>query len=403
MSSLRGPAPAEVAIAGAFDFNPFGGYANNMAPAFAVGAARFGAQAGVPGAAAFELHSQALDLNTGVVRTAGTQRLTGAPAGADEVAVTHDLMAFKHMPHCALAMYRLTPAADVAELNMFQERAARDSTDDERFACTTVYQPPVSLPVMTGDAAVRGTSRRVACASVALAERALSAEHLGFNALRDSARAFDGYRLRNQRAGVTYRLALLSAHASTADFLDPQRDVARLLVHAVCSQLAAAAEPHAAAVRVCADQVAAWARAWSASADRTLKLGASAEDMAALLEVKRALRFAQLQLFCSVRDAGGAGLDMDPSYMRPPGPDQGDAGFWSRELWTIPALLYTKPRAARDLLERKHAALAAAREQAAATGHDGARFPFADHRLTPYWDVAGAYYVFNSALVAICA
>lgn len=395
---------SDVTLGGSFDFNSYGGYTNNLISGFDTSALSLFDHSLGPAPASFTLSNQVLDMQTGVVQNAG--RLVHAPTSS-VLDVEQDIMALRQMPYCTLNMYRLTSASNLPEMRVFHEMAAGAGMDGVGYESVTVYHPglDVSIPVFQAEASVRGSSHTVAAATVYLFDHASlsNVEHSGFNTFRNLDRAFDSHLYKNLAAGASYSWATLTAQATSADFPRPERELPRLLMQTLGSLSASSANPYDVAVRLRADHVSAWAKTWQTSATLTPKAGLTVQDQREFYRVKRALRFAQFQLFASVRDHGAA--ELNPLHLS--SVDVDGNIFWNRELWIIPALIYFRPKTVRAMLESRFESLRSAKTLAAAQGHEGARFPYVGDVVTyaaaPYWDVASASYVFNSALVAVAA
>ncbi len=393
-----------VYLGGSFDFNSYGGYTNNLIEGFDASCLSLFDHSLGASPASFALAEQTLDMRAGLVRSSG--RLVHA-ATSSAFGFRQDVMALRQMPYCLLTMYRITPENDIPEMRVFHEMEAGAGMDSAKYESVTVYHPSTgtSVPVFQGEAQVRNSSHAVSAATIYLIDRASLAdtEHSGFNTFRNANRAFDSHVFRNLRAGVTYSWATLTAQATTSDFPRPAKELPRLLMQTVGSLSAGSDNHYDVAVRLRADHVSRWAASWRTSATLTPKIGLSAQDAKEFYRVKRALLFAQFQLFSCVRDHGTA--ELNPLHMT--SLDADGNLFWNRELWIVPAMIYFQPKAVRAMLENRFDSLRAARTLAASQGHEGARFPYVGDAITydaaPYWDVPSASYVFNTALVAVSA
>nr|WRJ69999.1 glycosyl hydrolase family 65 protein [Oceanusvirus sp.] len=392
----------DVHLAGNFDFNSYGGYTNNLVGGFDAYTIGLFDHTLSPSTASFSLSNQTLDMQTGIVTNVG--RFIH-PDGIFDV--QQDIIALRQMPYCTLSMYRLTSASNIPSARLFHEMSNGQGLDAVEYDSTTVYHSSLSLslPVFQAKADVRDSSTKMAAASVYMFDTAsnMDVEHLGFNSFRNIDRAFNGYVINNIDAGVTYRFAVLTAQATTSDFPRPAQDAVRIVMQVIGSQAASSANLYDAAVRLRASHVSSWAEAWSTSVTLSPKPSLTVTDTENFAKVKRALRFAQFQLFSSVREHGGA--ELNPLHLT--SIDTDGNIFWNRELWVVPALLYTKPRVVRAMLENRYESLRAAKTLAGAQGFDGARYPYvsdvAAFSASPYWDVAAASYVFNTALVGAAA
>lgn len=396
----------DVMMAGEFDFNSYGGYTNNIVRAFDPCTVSLFDHSLSPEAGSFTLEEQVLDMHAGVVRSSGS-----IAHHSGTFKVQHDVMALKQMPYCILNMYTLTPSASsAAPIKLFHEMSRGSGKDNVEFDSVTVYSPGTesSVSIFKADADISGSSHTLSCGTVYLFDSASmpGVRHVGYNTFRDLDMAFDAHSIapNGVSAGTAYRWATLTAQASSADFARPSQEIPRLLAQVVGSYSRGSTNLYDVAIALRADHVSAWSKAWLTSATLTPKLGLTTADSKDFYTVKRAIRYAQFQLFSSVRDFGTgelnplqiSSLDVDGNM------------FWNRELWIVPALIYLKPRAVRSLLENRFEALRAAKNIASAQGYEGARYPYVGDVVTygvaaPYWDVASAGYVFNSALVAVAA
>jgi hypothetical protein len=391
----------DVMMAGEFDFNSYGGYTNNIVRAFDPCTVSLVDHSLSPDAGRFTLEKQVLDMHAGLVRNSGV-----VTHHSGSFRLQHDVMALKQMPYCILNVYALTPVSAVAApFKLFHEMSRGSGKDNVRFDSVTMYSPgsDTTVSIFKADGDISGSSHTLSCGTVYLFDSASMAgvQHVGYNTFRDLDVAFDSHRIPSAAAGATIRWATLTAQASSADFARPSQEIPRLLAQVVGSYGRASTNLYDVAVKLRADHVSAWNSAWLHSATLVPKLGLTPADAKNFYAVKRAIRYAQFQLFSSVRDFGTgelnplqiSSLDVDGNM------------FWNRELWIVPALIFLKPRAVRSLLENRFEALRAAKNIASAQGYEGARFPYVGDVVSygvaaPYWDVASAGYVFNSALIA---
>jgi hypothetical protein len=392
----------DVHLSGSFDFNGYGGYTNNLLEAFDAYSIALFDHSLSPHTASFSLSNQTLDLQTGIVTSVG--RFSHPDAVVD---VEQDVMPLRHMPFCTLHMYRLTPSADADSLRLFHETGNGIGLDAVEYDATTVFHPALSLTLQAfqAKAKVKDSAHRIGSASVYMFDSVTRADHVGFNSFRNKDRAFNAFDLKGLVAGRTYRFAVLTVQATTSDFPFPDRETMRIATHIVGSHAASSSssDTHAAAVRLRQKHVSVWATAWATAVAVAPRQNITVPDNARFLQVRRALRFAQFSLFSAVRDNGAA--ELNPLHLT--SIDADGNLFWNRELWIVPAFLYSQPRAVRAMLENRYESLRAANTLANAHGSSGAKFPYvhdaASFSAAPYWDVASANYVFNSALVAAAA
>ena len=110
------------------------------------------------------------------------------------------------------------------------------------------------------------------------------------------------------------------------------------------------------------DHRAAWARRWN---DADVVIDGDPES-------ELAARFAVFHLLCAAADTGESAVPARGLT----GNTYGGHVFWDADVFVLPALVALRPAAARSMLEYRIRRLPAARDQAAAEGRVGARFPW---------------------------
>lgn len=381
-------------VAGRMDYHPFGGTSNGTAPGFATGGAWVSEPRGAA-ASPFAADAQSLDMRAGIARTTGKVAHASGPMDAE-----NEAMVLRHMPMCVLNFYRLTPSgAGVTEAELCHEVLSAPGIDSPAYGSITVMDPASGRPVkvLRAEGVVRGTTHHVAAAMVYLFAEpppGASVEHVGYNSTVGGDRAVDTHVVRSLAGGATLSWATLSAHATSSDFPRPLEEITRMLLHAASSAVPGA-WPHSVALGLRAGHVSAWGGAWRHSLSLAPKAGLTSADEQAFLSALRALRVAQFRLYSAAVDGGGG---LGPDLGSSPGADP----VGSRELWLAPALLYTRPRAVRAMLEEWFDSLRAARALAAVHGRRGAMYRTLFSRA-PYWDVGSGACLYSSALVATAA
>ncbi|AUF82411.1 glycosyl hydrolase family 65 protein [Tetraselmis virus 1] len=391
----------DIYLSGSFDFNSYGGYTNNLVEAFDPYTISLYDASVSENAASFALSNQVLNMQNAVVTNSG--RFIHENGIYD---VEQDIMSLRNMPFCILSMYRLTPSSNVDSVMFFHEVSNSENLDNVEYDATTVYQPSLSLSMqmLQSEAGIKGSTHRVASSSVYLFDTDnIDVNYVGFNSFRNYQRGFNAFSFSNLVAGETYNFAILTAQASTSDFPYPKRESTRLVTQVIGSQITTYSRNlYNAATRLRANHVSAWNDAWFTSVTLTPKDNISVDDNEEFNKIKRALRYSQFQLFSSVQQYSGS--DLNPLTLT--SVDVDGNIFWNRELWVVPALLYTKPKSVRAMIENRYNSLRDAKNLAGAQGYEGARYPYAadinTYIAAPYWDVASASYVFNSALVSTC-
>ncbi|MBV8912137.1 MAG: glycoside hydrolase family 65 protein [Acetobacteraceae bacterium] len=116
------------------------------------------------------------------------------------------------------------------------------------------------------------------------------------------------------------------------------------------------------------------------------------------VEIQQAVRFNLFHMLQASARAEGAGV-----------PAKGLTGqayeghsFWDTEIYLLPFLIYTCPRAARDLLAFRHQMLPQARARARELGHRGAMFPWRTingEEASAYYEAGTAQYHINADIM----
>lgn len=114
-------------------------------------------------------------------------------------------------------------------------------------------------------------------------------------------------------------------------------------------------------------------------------------------ELQQAIRFALFH----VLQAGARGEARAIAAKGLTGPGYDGHAFWDTEMFVLPVLTYTAPRAAADALRWRHATLDLARERARQLGLRGATFPWRTIRgeeCSGYWPAGTAAFHVNAAV-----
>jgi alpha,alpha-trehalose phosphorylase len=112
-------------------------------------------------------------------------------------------------------------------------------------------------------------------------------------------------------------------------------------------------------------------------------------------EIQQAVRFA---LFHTLQ-AGARAEDRPIPAKGLTGPGYDGHAFWDTEIFVLPALIHTRPRAARDALRWRHQTMDAAMQRARSLGLEGAAFPWrtiAGEECSGYWPAGTAAFHINA-------
>ena len=112
-------------------------------------------------------------------------------------------------------------------------------------------------------------------------------------------------------------------------------------------------------------------------------------------ELQQAIRFALFHIL----QAGARGEARAIAAKGLTGPGYDGHAFWDTEMFVLPVLTYTAPRAAADALRWRHATLGLARERARQLGLKGAAFPWRTIRgeeCSGYWPAGTAAFHINA-------
>ena len=433
-------------LAGDFQFSPFGGYTNNVVEAFDACGFAFVAPSCDLDTAPVAVRRVTLNMRSCVVRAEA--EVTGVPAASG--GVTAEYIPLRDAPFCFTTSLRFADSnaaallaaggvvgggSNAAAALLFHEMRAPAAGGlvSPAFDSTVVFQSPSGGPgkptwtaatsnqaagtfngktvvLFTGSARVLNDTATVACACAYLFDDGVTARHMGHNHYRALDRAYNAFLIERtvHAAAAGAGVTAVCAQASSHDFDRPLDEAMRIVLTAVTQRgyapvasvvgLTGAANPLTRRMRDRHAQ--AWEELWSRGV--TVESRSSTLDgIQAVESIRRSLRLAAFNLYGSVRDTPG--VDVDPAAAE--GVDYDGTMLWNREMWVLPALLYLRPAAARDMLLRRHAELGKARSLATSQGRRGAAFPYSPEiaglNRAPYWDVGSCKYIFNSALVAV--
>lgn len=364
----------------------------------------------------YSLVSQSLNMYSAIFTCA--QLLTSIPTG-NVCAIEYDLYTPQQLPFCTMQTFRITPVQSMSELVWFHEVYAKENMTDVEYNNNVILNDNISSTGGSGISVLSGRGRQrtnmrgsattqsqsyndydsVCTACSYMIEMAPDQyDNLGFNVYRsDLNRCYNKFRLKNLVAGTTYRIHIVSAHLTSADFEAPHEEAKRIVLNIINK----GADAAAVAARVRTDHTYAWTRQWGTEISVTPKTGISPAETTKLKSLKRTLRYAHYNMYSSVRE--NINVEVNPLNLSVI--DVDGSLLYDGDLWTIPLLIMIKPDVARALLEYRYKLIDTARQLAAGFGYKGAKYPYLNdsvgYKNALYWDVQGPLAVFNTALISI--
>lgn len=403
------------ALLGAAPVFARGTYVNNVLPAFNPFGVRLFRNDDDPAAPVPELVQQSLTMNTGIL--SGTYNVIGASA-FENVGVSVDVMALRHLPFCSLMTLKVRPRMDVSYVDLYVEMAAPQELREVQFNSATMHNPLVDTAgvyMLTGVAkAGAAADTTMACALTAVPDVGYQLINMGFNVYRrDSGRCFNKFRLVGAPGAVTLAngvdvaVHLLAANMSSQDFDEPLDEAKRVLLTVISRDLGSVAVPadpaakYVAAIQRARDaHVSAWNKMWATTLNVCPRADATPSELADTALLRRYVRYTLYNLYSCVRDAG-----YDPDQV--PLLDLNGQFVYEADLWLTPLLIFVRSEVARAVIEYRHTTLAQAQQLAAAFGFKGAKYPASadvvGYKAGMYWDARASLSLYNSALVSVHA
>jgi trehalose/maltose hydrolase-like predicted phosphorylase len=383
-----------------FDFNEAGSYRNNVIEGFNPTHVRFfDNRSSQYTNESVALSNVQLHMDTGIATSSYTISNTSSLAA---VAVSVELYAVRHLPYCTVQTFTVTPAANIASLDIFHEVSCGLNIGSPEYNNSVVFNEAAStskgLYTISGKGTIEGTNKSAAFCSCYVFEDEVKMKAVGFNVYAlDRRRCYQKLAFTSLIQNTNYKFHVITAQMTEYDFSLPQDETRRILVN-IINDLNTPTVP---LTRLRTAHVNAWVEAWKHNLVIEPKLGITNPESAALLQLKKVIRYNLYNIWSSVRD--GAGIEINPSTFSLI--DTNGGLFWDGDLFFLPILTIFRPVTAKAFLEARYKNLERARRLAAGYGYDGTKFPYANEVVgygnSPYWDFNGPLHIFNTALISV--
>jgi protein-glucosylgalactosylhydroxylysine glucosidase len=269
----------------------------------------------------------------------------------DKVAVTHRVMALRHLPFSALSIIEIRAKQDVR--NYYAE----------------IDRPHVLIPLLTSVGKSPTGKYTVAASTSFIFEEKHGSEpdliHEDWDYNMHLAKFH-----KKLKAGETYRFSVVGSVISSAHVADAHNEAERLTIYAALERTERLLKRHRGE----------WEKLWSS--DITIEGD---------VEATRDVHFAMYHLYSFARE--GTALSLSPMGLS--GLGYNGHVFWDTELWMYPPLLVLKPEMAKSLLEFRYQLLDEAMQNAFSHGYRGAMYPWEStttgQEETPVWALTGPF------------
>lgn len=286
----------------------------------------------------------------------------------DKLAVSHSVMALRHLPYCALTIVELKAKKDVTVTPMSVIEAP-EMLQDVRNYYAEIDRPHVLIPLLTSVGKSPSGKYTVAASTSFVFEEPHGSEpdliHEDWDYNMHLAKFH-----KKLKAGETYRFAVVGTLISSAHTVDAHNEAERLTIYAALERTERLLKRHKSE----------WSKLWESNV--TIE-----GDVAATRDVRSAL----YHLYAFARE--GTALSLSPMGLS--GLGYNGHVFWDTELWMYPPLLVLHPEIARSLLEFRYQLLDEAKQNAFSHGYQGAMYPWEStltgQEETPVWALTGPF------------
>ena len=286
----------------------------------------------------------------------------------DKIAVTHTLMALRHLPYTALTIIEIKAKKDVT-ITPKSVIEAPDHLTDVHNLYSEIERPHVTIPLLTSVGKSPSGKLTVAVSNSFIFSEPHGQEpkliHEDWDYNRHLAKFY-----KHLKAGETHQFAVVSSATCSSEYNDPMNEAERLTIFAKLEGTQRLLNRHKEA----------WDELWRS--DVVIEGDA---------QVQKDVRFALYHLYSFAR----AGTAFSLSPMGLSGLGYNGHVFWDTELWMYPPLLVMQPSIAKSLLEYRYQRLEAAKKNAFSHGFKGAMFPWESSAEgtedTPVWALTGPF------------
>lgn len=292
---------------------------------------------------------------------------TGFTVG-DKLAVSHTIMALRHLPYTAMAIIELKALKDVTVVPMSVIEAPNHLID-VRNIYSEIDRPHVKIPLMTSYGKSPSGKHVVAASNSIIFHEKHGEEPQLIHEDWDYNMHLMKF-TKTMKAGETYTFSVVASATSTAHYQDALNEAERLTIFARLEGTERLLKRHEAE----------WEKLWSSD----IIIDGDPE-------VQKDTRFALYHLYSFARE--GTAYSLSPMGLS--GLGYNGHVFWDTELWMYPPLLVLHPEIAKSLLEYRFERLDAARQNAFSHGYKGAMFPWESSdegsEDTPVWALTGPF------------
>ncbi len=286
----------------------------------------------------------------------------------DKVAVSHTLMALRHLPYTALTIVEIKAKKDVS-ITPMSVIEAPDHLNDVRNYFSEIDRPHVVIPLLTSVGKSPSGKLTVAVSNSFIFDEPHGQEPRLIHEDWDYNMHLAKF-TKQLKTGETYRFAVVSSATCSSQYNDPMNEAERLTIFAKLEGTKRLLDRH----------VAAWNDLWKSD----LVIDGD-------WQTQRDVRFALYHLYSFARE--GSAYSLSPMGLS--GLGYNGHVFWDTELWMYPPLLVMHPEIAKSLLEYRFQRLEAAKKNAFAHGYKGAMFPWESSAEgtedTPVWALTGPF------------
>nr|QOI90399.1 hypothetical protein HWQ62_00262 [Pyramimonas orientalis virus] len=366
-----------------YEFNSLGRYNNNIANAFTFTNVKFFSM----DYDTISITDMKQSLNMYTATFSMTYTIQYAISGV-VLNLTHEWMALQQYPYCFLQTFSIeNGSVNDIDLDMYHILSCGDNLSNVEYYNNTVD----GLKTFSGKGFDKEKGITMATNSAYLFEDVeMRVQGLG---IVNESTSYNKLSV-NVVANGTTKFNIVSGVMSSSDFVDPPRELLRILQNIKNKQL-----------KVEHNQQ--WINIWK-TADIVLsqKTNIEADELDLANEemevFQKHLKYSLFNVFSIVRDD----VNVDVNTLNLSAVDLTGEIFWNAEMFLIPVLLLLRPKCAGVLLDFRYKQLQNARNLALAYGHKGSQYPYKEdvvHYNDMYWTSGTPVYAFNTGLIAISA
>ncbi|MFN0175683.1 MAG: glycoside hydrolase family 65 protein, partial [Saprospiraceae bacterium] len=301
----------------------------------------------------------------------------------DKLAVSHSIVALRHLPFSTLTIVEFTAKKDVT-IYPASVIEAPDILQDVRNSYAEIDRPQVLhsaptkeqlalphlfIPLLTSVGKSPSGKYTVAASNSIVFEEPLGQRPQIFHEDWDYNRHLMKF-IKHLKAGETYRFAVVGSIITSAHVADAHNEAERLTVFAALEGTKRLIKRHNEA----------WDKLWES--DITIE-----GDVDATRDVHSAM----YHLYSFGRE--GTALSLSPMGLS--GLGYNGHVFWDTELWMYPPMLLLHPEIAKSFLEFRYQLLDEAKQNAFSHGYQGAMYPWEStttgQEETPIWALTGPF------------